>query len=169
MPDPSKEKTPGSLFLGSESWLLLQRSIFSALRRKVAGPWCLRGLIIYHIAQPLDYKYSCFFPVWASAFICVYCSWQWLKSFCVELLGVLKGCHWFCFIPNQKWEPRGSFQLQTWIHAIKTFTILFSLYLCCLFVCLFVTDPKDNISYKHLVPWIGMYSQGFVWEEWFWR
>lgn len=61
VPDPSKEKTPGSFFLGSELWLLLQRRIFSASRRKGAEQWCLRGLIIYHTAQTLDYQYSYFF------------------------------------------------------------------------------------------------------------
>lgn len=30
---------------------------------------------------------------------------------------------------------------------------------------IFFTDPKDNISYKHLVPWIGMYSQVFTYQE----
>jgi len=34
-----------------------------------------------------------------------------------------------------------------------------------LFLNDFFTDPKDNISYKHLVPWIGTYSQGFAYQE----
>lgn len=42
-----------------------------------------------------------------------------------------------------------------WVDGTEKCTILFSL-------SYFFADPKDNISYKHFVPWIGMYSQGFV-------
>lgn len=55
-----------------------------------------------------------------------------------------------------KVRPTGSFQLQT-----SGFMLLKCLPFNFLFLYGFLTDPKDNISYKHLVPWIGMYSQGF--------
>lgn len=54
-----------------------------------------------------------------------------------------------------------------WVHAIENIenTILFSLFYGLLGCFFFFSDPKDNISYKHLVPWIGMYSQGFACQE----
>lgn len=111
VPDPSKEKTAGSFFLSSDPWFLLQSHIFSA-EREVLN--CAAGEV-NRLSHSTDFELPIFLfiPAWASAFRCVSRSWAKQCSFVVKYCWILQGCHRFCFIPNQKWEPRGTFKVQT--------------------------------------------------------
>jgi len=62
----------------------------------------------------------------------------------------------------QKAIPQGELSgANQWSDAGEMFSVSFSFF----FSPLSFTDPKDNLSYKHLIPWIGRYFQAFAYWE----
>lgn len=163
VPDPNKEKTPGSFVVSSVPWLLLQSCIFSESREKGAKQCCLGRLIIYHTAQTLNYQYAFLFQ---SGHLVLYMFLIAGPNSVVLLWNTDEFCRdatSSASYPTKSESPKGAFRCKPvgWCYRnISRFI--------CSFLMIFFTDPKDNLGYKYLVPWIGMYYQGFASQGWFW-